>query len=256
MYVGLEKTTLVNYPHKVATAVFLPGCNLRCPYCYNRDLACASVFRGPDISRSSLSANEYVPIEVVYDHIEKRKSVLQGLVISGGEALLSPVLPSLIERARQAGLAVKIDTNGLVPQRLSELLHDAALCPDMVACDIKTAPSRYVELNPCAVDCAGTKVKDPEEALEQTLYVLAQKESFCRPVEVEYRTVLVPQLVTAYDICAIAEKLPSDAAWFFAPFLPGNCLNPAWNAIRPYTQTEMEALISLAKKKIPNSTLR
>lgn len=256
MYVGLEKTTLVNYPHKVAAAVFLPGCNLRCPYCYNGELACASVLHGPMRTSLLKSANHYVPIEAVYEHIAKRKSVLDGIVISGGEALLSPVLPTLIRCARRAGLAVKLDTNGLLPQPLFELLHDRALCPDMIACDIKTSFSRYAELNLCASVHSIPKVTDPEAVLKQTLTILQQKETFCRPVAVEYRTVLVPPLIAAEDICAIAEQLPSDAAWFFAPFLPGNCLNPAWNAIRPYTQSEMDALIELAKTKIPHSLLR
>ena len=208
--------------------------------------------------RNSLQSdtNDYVPIEAVYEHIEKRKSVLQGLVISGGEALLSPVLQELILRAKKVGLAVKLDTNGLLPDALSVLMHDPALCPDMIALDIKTAPSRYHELKFCHPAGTVSVAQQPEAALKRTLTLLHQKETFCRPVEIEYRTVLVPPLVAAEDICAIAELLPFDAAWFFAPFLPGNCLNPKWNAIRPYTQAETEELIRLAATKIPNSRLR
>ena len=261
MNVGLQKTTLVNYPRRVAAAVFLPGCNLRCPYCYNRELVCASVTEGPVRKFSQPGANDYVPIEAVYEHIEKRKSVLQGLVISGGEALLSPVLPELILRARKAGLAVKLDTNGLLPDALSALLDDATLCPDMIALDIKTAPARYSELGSCRPVSASPAVEQsaaqlPEVALKRTLMMLRHKEGFSRPVEIEYRTVLVPPLVTAADVRAISEELPADAAWFFASFLPGNCLNSAWNAIRPYTQAETDTLIQLAQTKIPNSRLR
>jgi len=261
MNVGLQKTTLVNYPHRVAAAVFLPGCNMRCPYCYNGELVCASIIEGPMRSRLQSGNNDYVPIEAVYEHIEKRKTVLQGFVISGGEALLSPVLPELILRARKAGLAVKLDTNGLLPDALSALLHDQALCPDMIALDIKTSPARYNELGISrSIDLASSvrqpAAQRPEAALKRTLMMLRQKGEFPRPVEIEYRTVLVPPLVTAEDVCAISELLPSDASWFFASFLPGNCLNSAWNTIRPYTQAETEALIRLAQTKIPNSCLR
>lgn len=261
MNVGLQKTTLVNYPRRVAAAVFLPGCNLRCPYCYNGELVCASVSEGPVRKASQSGANDYVPIEAVYEHIEKRKPVLQGLVISGGEALLSPVLPELILRARKAGLAVKLDTNGLLPDALSSLLQDQALCPDMIALDIKTSPARYRELGFCRPVSASPAIQPPaaqqlEAALKRTLMILQQKKTFCRPIEIEYRTVLVPPLVAAADIGAISEQLPADAAWFFASFLPGNCLNPAWNEIRPYTQAETETLIRLAQTKIPNSRLR
>lgn len=256
MNVGLQKTTLVNYPRRVAAAVFLPGCNLRCPYCYNSELVCASVSEGPVGESLQFGANDYVPIQAVYEHIEKRKSVLRGLVISGGEALLSPVLPELIIRARKAKLAIKLDTNGLLPDALFAILRDEALCPDMIAVDLKTAPSRYNELTFRYPAGTAPTTQQPETALKRTLLILRQKEMFCRTVEIEYRTVLVPPLITAEDIRSISELLPSDAAWFFAPFLPGNCLNPAWNTIRPYTQAETEALIQLAQTKIPNSRLR
>jgi len=256
MNAGLQKTTLVNYPRRLAAAVFLPGCNLRCPYCYNAELVCASPSQGPVQKLHGTGSNDYVPIARVYEHIEKRKSVLQGLVISGGEALLSPALPELILRARSAGLAVKLDTNGLLPDALSAVLHDQKLCPDMIALDIKTSPSRYHELGGSRQLGSDLAIRYPEAALKKTLMLLAQKETFCRPVEVEYRTVLVPPLVKAADIFAIADLLPSDSAWFFAPFLPGHCLDPSWNTIRPYTPEQTDQLIRLAQTKIPNSRLR
>lgn len=237
MRVGLQKTSLVNYPDRVAAAVFLPGCNLRCPYCYNGALACGQ------------ADDEYVPIETVYDHIEKRKEVLSGFVISGGEALLSPELPALIGAAKQAGLAVKLDTNGLLPEALARLLHNRELCPDMLAVDIKTSPNRYSELGFCAHGSA-------EAALKETLRMLRQKTGWCKAVAVEYRTVLVPSLVQTADIAAIAELLLPEAEWVFAPFLPGNCLDPAWNDIRPYTLEEMHRLVAFAQTKIPASRLR
>ena len=237
MRVGLQKTSLVNYPDRVAAAVFLPGCNLRCPYCYNGALACGQ----PD--------DAYVPIETVYEHIEKRKKVLSGFVISGGEALLSPELPALISAAKQAGLAVKLDTNGLLPEALARVLHNPELCPDMLAVDIKTNPDRYSELGFCSRGSAGA-------ALKETLRMLRQKDDRRQAVAVEYRTVLVPPLVQASDIATIAELLPHEAEWVFAPFLPGNCLDPAWNDIRPYTLEEMHRLVAYARTKVPASRLR
>ena len=256
MNVGLQKTSLVNYPRRLAAAVFLPGCNLRCPYCYNAELVCASVLHGPVIRASAGCNNDYVPVEAVFEHIEKRKSVLQGLVISGGEALLSPVVPELIVRAKKAGLAVKLDTNGLLPDALQALLGDRELCPDMVALDIKTNPSRYGELLSARQDGSPADGLYAETALKKTLKLLQTPESSAHSVEIEYRTVFVPPLVQAADIQAIADLLQPGAHWFFAPFLPGQCLNPAWNKIRPYTMEEMKQLIQLAQTKIPHSTLR
>ena len=256
MNVGLQKTTLVNYPRRLAAAVFLPGCNLRCPYCYNAELVCASAAHGPVCSAPESAANDYIPIERVFDHIEKRKSVLQGLVISGGEALLSPALPELIRRAKKAALAVKLDTNGLLPEALSALLSNTELSPDMVALDIKTSPARYSELGIMHQDGSSASMQQAESSLKRTICLLQKQEVFPHPIEVEYRTVLVPPLVQAPDIQAIAAVLPFDAHWFFAPFLPGHCLNPEWNNIRPYTVEETNKLIQLAQSKIPHSVLR
>lgn len=254
MNVGLQKTSLINYPKRLAAAVFLPGCNLRCPYCYNPELVTASVYKGPVRKANTSGGNEYVPIEAVYSHIEKRKNVLSGLVISGGEALLSPVLSELIMRAKKAGLAVKLDTNGLLPDSLAALLADPLLCPDMIALDIKTNPARYNELHPCqSGTCTET---ESEQALRKTLALLRRHEVFPHPVNIEYRTVLVPPLIGATEIVSISEELPSSAEWFLSPFLAGNCLNPEWNAIRPYTQAETEKLLQLAQSKIPRTRLR
>ncbi|CEM61901.1 anaerobic ribonucleoside-triphosphate reductase activating protein [Treponema phagedenis] len=249
MRVGLQKTTLVNFPRRVAAAVFLPGCNMRCPYCYNAELACASVTTGPETNEKY----SYVPLEEAVRHLEKRAGVLTGVVFSGGEALLSPALPDLIQKARSVGLAIKLDTNGLVPEKLAELLQSKTLCPDMVAIDIKTSPKRYGILMP--VDSPQTAAF-AEKALLKSLSLLVQPEKAARPLTVEYRTVLVPKLITETEIKTIAALLPKTADWKLAPFLPGECLDPLWNAALPYSRSELEALVRLAQSLIPSAELR
>ena len=249
MRVGLQKTSLVNYPGHVAAVVFLPGCNMRCPYCYNAELACASGLTGPEDS----TANRYVSLEAVYEHLSKRKNVLTGCVITGGEALLSPALSDLIVHAKEAGLAVKIDTNGLLPDALSQLVQNPKFCPDMLALDIKTSPARYGELIP---QSTAAVQKNAETAITKTLIMLQNRRSFCRTVAVEYRTVLVPGLVTEADICSMAAYVPADAVWFFSPFMPGSCLDPQWNLLSPYTLSEMQALVRKAQQFVPLSSLR
>lgn len=256
MNVGLQKTSLINYPQRIAAAVFLPGCNLRCPYCYNGELVCASITEGPQRTTADPNRNEYVPLEDVYAHIDKRKSVLSGVVLSGGEALLSPMLPELIIRAKKAGLAVKLDTNGLLPDALSALLHDKELHPDMIALDVKTSLSRYHELGFTGYGCADSIGEQPCVLLEKTLSLLSRIDLLDYRIDVEYRTVLVPPLVGESEILALAGRLPSGASWFLSSFVPGNCLNPAWNRIKPYTISETERLLHLAQSKIPNTRLR
>ncbi|HHU35905.1 MAG TPA: anaerobic ribonucleoside-triphosphate reductase activating protein [Treponema sp.] len=246
MQVGLQKTSLVNFPGKVCAVVFLPGCNLRCPYCHNGELATASVASGPQGEKE----NEYVPLEKVFAHLEKRKNVLGGLAISGGEPLLSPALSECIKKARSLGLGVKIDTNGTLSERLNTVLSDPELKPDIIAIDIKTSPNRYGELTIEAE--AGERAATE---LEKSLKIL-KNEVLLGTLAVEYRTVLVPGLVGESDIREIASRLPHTANWQLTAFVPGTCLDPEWNSHEAYGPAERDRLITLAKSLIPTAEYR
>lgn len=253
MKIGLQKTSLVNYPGRVAAAVFLPGCNLRCPFCHNGELACAPVVNGPKITEEN--QDQYVNVEEAYAHLEKRSRVLGGIAISGGEPFLSPALHPLIRKARQLGLKVKIDTNGTLPDRLLVVLSDPELRPDMIAIDVKTSLTRYGEL---AIEAeAGTHLA---AALQQSLSLLEREvsqstEDFA-PIRIEYRTVLVPGLVGEAEIREIATLLPPNADWELTAFVPGTCLDPAWNNLPPYGPEETRKLVNIATTLIPGAKLR
>ena len=237
---GLLKASLVNHPGKVAAAVFLPGCNLRCPYCFNGELALANPATG--------TAEGFTEDEI-FRHLEKRTSVLGGVAISGGEPLYSPFLKPLILKAKSLCLAVKVDTNGTLPERLTRLIEDERIRPDMIAIDVKTAPKKYHLLAPQEGG------KDLGAAVVSSIGILA-KAAAEKLLAVEYRTVLVPGLVDMADVLEIAALLPKDATWRFAPFVLGNCLNPAWNKKVPCTQAQMEKIVEAAKKIVPDSELR
>lgn len=248
MNVGLLKTTLVNYPGRVAAAVFLPGCNLRCPFCHNGELATASVVSGPHLNHQA--NNEYIPLEEAYSHLVKRASVLSGFTISGGEPLLSPVLNDLIQKAKGLGLAVKIDTNGTLPDRLESILKNKYTRPNMIALDIKTSPDRYGELT-----IERNYNNFAGNSLLRTLAILEEPSTF-ENIRIEYRTVLIPALVGDNEILEIAALLPKNADWQLAQFVPGNCLDPTWNSIEPYGNAETKHLVSLAKTRINGATFR
>jgi pyruvate formate lyase activating enzyme len=197
-----------------------------------------------------------VTVEDVYAHLEKRKSVLGGLAISGGEPLLSPALQGLVSKARALGLAVKIDTNGTLPDRLASILGDPAMCPDMIAIDVKTSPARYGEL-------ATEPTQSPAlgNALLASLEILARKTARFpagndRQLRIEYRTVLVPGLVGENEIRDIGRLIPHDADWEFAPFHPGTCLDPALNDLAPYGPEETKRLVAIARELRPGARLR
>jgi len=257
MKAGLLKTTLVNYPGRVAAAVFLPGCNLRCPFCHNAGLATASVVSGPH--QADGDDNEYVTMDEVYAHLEKRAGVLGALAISGGEPLLSPALGPLVARGRSLGLDIKIDTNGTLPDRLQTILDDPALRPDMLAIDVKTSPARYGELETerSTTNAAGAAllrslaVLERERELEETEFPAHRKK-----LKVEYRTVLVPGLVGEAELREIAALLPRDADWQLAPFMSGVCLDPAWNSLAPYGPEETKRLVTFAQSLASGARFR
>lgn len=227
---ALVKTSLVDYPKKVSSALFLHGCNLRCPYCYNKDLVTGSI-----------DDFDSVTLDDVLSHLQKRKNVISGFVISGGEPCLSPYVDSLIKQAHILGYKVKLDTNGTFPEKIKELLSDKNTSPDFIAIDIKSSLDKYSILGCSSIN-----------KIEESIRIISQLPAENR----EFRTVLVPALVDSNNILKIADLLPKDASWQFANFKPGNCLEEDYNKIIPYTQTQVNELVNLAKTVIKGAAIR
>lgn len=125
--VGIQKLTLLDYPGRVACTVFLGGCNFRCPYCHNAELLG--------------DAEPVMTTEELLAFLKKRRGILDGVCITGGEPTIHPRLPELIRSVRDLGYAVKLDTNGYRPEVLRALLSDGIL--DYVAMDLKNGPDAY-----------------------------------------------------------------------------------------------------------------
>lgn len=233
----LIKTSLVDFPGRVAAAVFLRGCNLRCPYCYNTELLSLDEPQDSD---------EWVSLEAILSHLQKRKKVLTALTISGGEALLNPVLTQLISAAKQMGYLVKLDTNGLFPQKLKDLWLQPQTRPDYIAMDIKTSLENYKLLG-----CTDT-VETVRTKLSQTISLMQTYPQDAR----EWRTVLVPPLVKKEDIANMAALLPPDAAWYFAPFRNDHCADKSYEDIEVYSDSQMNELVTFAKTLRYNAQMR
>ena len=125
---GLQKMTLLDFPGRVACTVFLGQCDFRCPYCHNFELVTGEA--PPVMSEEELLA-----------FLRKRRGLLDGVAITGGEPCLHPGLYDLLGRIREMGYATKLDTNGNHPELLHRIL-DAGLA-DYVAMDIKNSPEKY-----------------------------------------------------------------------------------------------------------------
>lgn len=233
---ALVPTTLVDFPGRVAATLFLTGCNLRCPYCYNGDLV---LHNAP--------AGQLVSLEQTLAHLKKRQAVLTGFVISGGEPLLFPYLATLITEAKSLGYKIKLDTNGTLPDRLRTIMETPATVPDFIAMDIKTAPDRYALVKP-----QDGGMPDIAQRLAASARLIAALPADRR----EWRTVLVPPLVRKSDIAAMAALLPADASWQFAPFRNGYCLDAQYDTVAPYTDAQTDVLITYAQSLIAGAALR
>jgi pyruvate formate lyase activating enzyme len=128
---GLQKTTLIDYPGKIACIVFLAGCNFRCPWCYSSELVLPlKIAKQPRTSEQEF-----------FNFLRGRQGLLEGVVICGGEPTINKDLDKFIEKIKVLGYAVKLDTNGSNPEMLKNLV-DLRLI-DYVAMDIKTTKEKY-----------------------------------------------------------------------------------------------------------------
>lgn len=227
----LVKTSLVDFPSKVAAVMFFTGCNLRCPYCYNHAVV-----------KCEIPQDELLSMEDLEFFFRKRQNVLGGFVASGGEALLNPHLPNVLRLAKSFGLATKLDTNGTFPEKLISLFANNETRPNYVALDVKTSLSRYDSV--FGVGC--------EEKIRRTIDFLKT----LNPTEYEFRTVLVPTLIDEKEITEIGKILPIQCNWFFSQFRAENCLNPQFNNLIPYDETKLKVLENLGKNLIPKAQIR
>jgi pyruvate formate lyase activating enzyme len=219
----LRKTSLVDYPGLISAVMFFPGCNLRCPRCHNRELVLGS-------------GGGYITLEKALASIEKRRPVLGGVVLSGGEPTLFAGLGAVMGRIKSLGLKVKLDTNGLLPEALEALFSAEETRPDYIAMDLKTSPERYGELLPEN----SRETAHPGEAVKRSAALIRAS-----GIAHEFRSLVLPSktalpgnttLPEPYfgaEAQAALSPLAGNSPWHIRPFVPGNCLDPAWNNLKP-----------------------
>jgi len=204
---GFQKTTLVDYPGKVASIVFAASCNMRCGYCYNADLACGKV----------TGANP----DVVLAQLETRKKYVDAVVITGGEPTIWPDLPAFMEKLKAKGFSVKLDTNGLMPERLEYVFQNRLA--DYVAMDVKAPYRKYAEI-------AGVLL-DPDKIRESIELIKFSG------IDYEFRTTVAPGL-TEEDLGEIALQIAPAKRWFLQPFQPSPTIMDPAILKQPWLTTE------------------
>lgn len=224
---GIQTLTLLDYPGKVACTVFAPGCDFRCPFCHNASLVLPGR-AGPAVDEAELFAL-----------LEKRRGVLDGVCVTGGEPTLQPGLADFLRRVKALGYAVKLDTNGARPGVLRALAEEGLV--DYVAMDIKNCPERYAET-------AGVPGLDLAPIRESADFLKTGSLPF------EFRTTVVRPLHDARCFRSIGAWLAGDEAYFLQGFQDSGDL--IGTGLSPFGEGEMMEFRAILSKFIPNTALR
>lgn len=224
---GLNKTTLLDYPGRVAATIFLGGCNFRCPFCHN-----ASLVMEPD-SQPQLS------LEEVLSFLKKRAGLLDGVCVTGGEPTLAPDLPDFLRKVKELGLLVKLDTNGYRPDVTKALINEGLV--NHIAMDIKSSLSGY--------SLATGRPDLPVEPIMESISLLMNG-----TIEYEFRTTVVGGLHTEKDFREIGQMLKGCRAYFLQPFIDsGDILAKGFTAP---SRDMLDICLRILKTTIPNAALR
>ena len=224
---GFAKLTLLDYPGKVACTVFTGGCNFKCPFCHNASLAV----------RASELPN--IHEEEVFSLLRKRKGILDGVCVSGGEPLLMPDLGDFLGRIKEMGYSVKLDTNGYLPERLSAVI-DLGLV-DMVAMDIKNSPEKY----PLTAGVPGLDMAPIFESAD----ILMRGN-----IPYEFRTTVVKELHNAEDLERIGEWIKGARAYYLQSFADSGDIIE--NGLSAHSKETLEQFLAIVQKYVSNSHLR
>jgi len=219
---GIQKTSLIDFPDRIATVLFTPGCNLRCPYCHNWRIV---------LDPKPPFLNE----ETVMQILEKRKKYVDAVAVTGGEPTMHREIPNFLKKLKEKGFAVKLDTNGFFPQVLKKCLPHV----DYVALDVKTSLEKFGRLG----------AKDTVDFLRSVEILKNGK------VDYEFRATVVPGFVDEEDIEKMGGIVKGGKCFAFQQFISGDTLDKAFNNVNPYSPAVVSEFASIMKRYVANVTV-
>lgn len=223
---GLQKTTLLDYPSKVAATLFTGGCNFRCPFCHNASLV------------THIDPYNVITEDEILTFLKKRKGILDGVCITGGEPLLQKDIIVFCEKIKELGFLIKLDTNGSRPEALKALVEKRLI--DHIAMDIKNSKKLYAKT--CGLS------EFPEGVDESVRYIMSSG------IPYEFRTTIVRELHTKESIGELCEWINGAEKYYLQGFKDsGDLIESGYSA---YSEDEMRELCEIARKYIPTAELR
>lgn len=226
---GIQKLTLLDYPGVVACTVFTAGCNFRCPFCHN-----AMLVLPEQIDDECLTDDE------VFGFLKKRRGVLDGVAVTGGEPLLHADMPEFLARVKELGYKIKLDTNGSNPELLSEIVKNKLV--DRVAMDIKNAPEEYAR----TIGLKSFDIAPVERSKEMLLR---------GDIDYEFRTTVVKGIHTKESLIGAAKWIEGAKEYYLQQFKDsGNLILP--DRLSAYDEKQMHALADAVRDYVPTVEVR
>ena len=222
---GIIPVSMLDWDGKLATVIFLGGCNFKCPYCHN-----------PDIVNNSSKLKD-IEWEKIEKHILSKKDWIDGVVITGGEPTIHEDLSMVMRRIKVLGLKIKLDTNGALPGALANIIQEELV--DFVAMDIKTSFKKYALASNTKTDVKF--IKDSVALIKAS------------GVDYEFRTTVVPGIVNMEDILEIARFLEGAKVYYLQQFKNEKVLEPQVFSKKnndPYTIEELFSFASACNKYV------
>ena len=227
---GLQKLTLLDFPEHVACTVFTLGCNFRCPYCHNSSL----VLPGKVHEEGTVEEEEF------FKFLEKRKGLLDGVAITGGEPLIHADIKDFIRKIRAMGYLVKLDTNGSFPDRLKEILDEGLA--DYVAMDVKNYLEGYDRV--CGL------IEPPVDKLQRSIRIIRESGT-----PYEFRTTVIDELHDEESFEKIGELIEGADRYFLQRFEDSGELIEE-NRFHATSEEKLMKLLEIVRKKVPNAQIR
>ena len=222
---GFQKMTMLDFPGKIACTIFTYGCNLRCPFCHNSSLV--------------IEEAELISVDEILTYLERRKRLLDGVCITGGEPLLQPDIFELMEKIKKIGLLVKLDTNGAYPEKLKEALERGLV--DYIAMDIKNSKEKY----PLTTGIDALDISPFEKSVEIIMN---------SGVDYEFRTTIVKEFHTVEDMKKIGEWIRGAKRYFLQGFVDSGAL--IGKGCSAHEKNTLEAFRDALLAYIPTTQLR
>lgn len=226
---GIQKTTLVDYPHHIATIVFTAWCNLRCRFCHNPEL----------VVPAHIQASTLIPEDVFFAFLDERTHLLDGVVISGGEPTLQADLPTFCRRIQERWLLVKLDTNGRDPHLIKDLARAGLV--DYIAMDMKIDDLHWLEL---------LQSKERLHPYHASISYLLQGN-----IPYEFRTTLIKPYHTLSVFTRMLHLITGADQYFLQTYRPHHTLDPTFDG-QAFTLDEMRWFQSIANQYVTTCHIR